>query len=122
MCRAVCKWPVYAMPHNTLCPAAGIATVSGAVHARHDPHTQGRGLKSAKSLELNRLLPLKFVKLSIHSHERKQLHLKFAMVAFFTYNYAPFRCKRRCVCPLGRPGALPEIPMEAHSGTHCTNL
>uniref|UniRef100_A0A8C3YJ62 Golgi associated RAB2 interactor protein-like Rab2B-binding domain-containing protein n=1 Tax=Catagonus wagneri TaxID=51154 RepID=A0A8C3YJ62_9CETA len=50
--------------------------VSCAVNAKHDKDTQGRGPKSIKSLELTRLLPLKFVKLSIYNHEKKQLHLK----------------------------------------------
>uniref|UniRef100_A0A8D1NPL3 Golgi associated RAB2 interactor protein-like Rab2B-binding domain-containing protein n=2 Tax=Sus scrofa TaxID=9823 RepID=A0A8D1NPL3_PIG len=50
--------------------------LSCAANARHDKDTQGRGLKSIKSLELTRLLPLKFVKLSIYNHEKKQLHLK----------------------------------------------
>ncbi|XP_016076818.1 PREDICTED: protein FAM71C [Miniopterus natalensis] len=51
---------------------------SCAVSAKGDRHTQGKELMSVKSLELTRLLPLKFVKLSVYSHEKKQLHLKLA--------------------------------------------
>lgn len=91
--------------------------VSCAVGAKRDRHTQGWGLKSAKSLELTRLLPLKFVKLSIYSDEKKQLHLKFATGCSFYLNHGPFRSKR-CMCTLGRPGVLPETPVEADSSAH----
>ncbi|XP_062943743.1 Golgi-associated RAB2 interactor protein 3 [Cynocephalus volans] len=39
---------------------------------------KGGGRRTAKTLELTRLLPLKFVKISIHNHERQQLRLKLA--------------------------------------------
>ncbi|KAK1341820.1 hypothetical protein QTO34_016570 [Cnephaeus nilssonii] len=64
---------VYTSPDLKI-PDAG----SGAVGAKYDRHTQGRGLKSVTSLELTRLLPLKIIMLSIYSHEKKQLHLKLA--------------------------------------------
>ncbi|XP_007534463.1 Golgi-associated RAB2 interactor protein 4 [Erinaceus europaeus] len=38
---------------------------------------RGRG-RRAKALELTRLLPLKFVRVSVHDHEKQQLRLKFA--------------------------------------------
>ena len=47
-------------------------------HVRHARTTKGRGRKPAKTLELTRLLPLKFVKISIHDREKQQLRLKFA--------------------------------------------
>ncbi|XP_004471060.2 Golgi-associated RAB2 interactor protein 4 [Dasypus novemcinctus] len=40
--------------------------------------TKGRGRKAAKTLELTRLLPLKFVRISVHDREKQQLRLKFA--------------------------------------------
>ncbi|XP_076993635.1 Golgi-associated RAB2 interactor protein 3 [Tamandua tetradactyla] len=39
---------------------------------------KGRGRRPAKTLELTRLLPLKFVKMSIHNREKQQLRLKLA--------------------------------------------
>ena len=47
-------------------------------HVRHARTTKGRGRKSTKTLELTRLLPLKFVKISIHDREKQQLRLKLA--------------------------------------------
>uniref|UniRef100_A0A8C8XZ81 Golgi associated RAB2 interactor protein-like Rab2B-binding domain-containing protein n=1 Tax=Panthera leo TaxID=9689 RepID=A0A8C8XZ81_PANLE len=38
----------------------------------------GKGHKATKTLELTRLLPLKFVRISIHDREKQQLRLKFA--------------------------------------------
>lgn len=69
--------------------------LSCAVHAKNDQHTRGRVLKSSKTLHLTRLLPLKFVKLSVYSHEKKQLHLKLATGRSFTYNYAPLRMQKK---------------------------
>lgn len=46
--------------------------------ARHALPAKGRGLKSEKTLELTRLLPLTFVKISTHDREKQQLRLKLA--------------------------------------------
>ncbi|XP_028382220.1 protein FAM71A-like [Phyllostomus discolor] len=89
------------------------------IDAKHDLHTQGRALKSAKSLELTRLLPLKFVKLSVYSHENKQLHLKLATGLSFYLQLCPasdakgdlFAHWEDLVFSL-RP------PVEAYSSTH----
>ncbi|KAM6166259.1 Golgi-associated RAB2 interactor protein 4 [Erethizon dorsatum] len=40
--------------------------------------TKGKNRKAKKPLELTRLLPLKFVRISIHNREKQQLRLKFA--------------------------------------------
>lgn len=88
---------------------------SGAVGAKQD-HTQVRVLKSAKSLELTRLLPLKCVKLSVYRHEKKQLHLKLATGHSFYLQLCP-PSDAKDVCTLGRPSVLPGIPKEAYSGT-----
>ena len=42
------------------------------------PATKAKSRKAAKTLELTRLLPLKFVRISIHDREKQQLRLKFA--------------------------------------------
>ncbi|CAO2638869.1 Golgi-associated RAB2 interactor protein 4 [Lemmus lemmus] len=39
---------------------------------------KGKNRKAAKALELTRLLPLRFVRLSVHNREKQQLRLKFA--------------------------------------------
>ncbi|XP_058937425.1 Golgi-associated RAB2 interactor protein 6 [Kogia breviceps] len=45
---------------------------------RYGPVTQEGGKKPTQILELTRLLPLKFVKISIHNSKKQQLHLKLA--------------------------------------------
>ncbi|KAB0343781.1 hypothetical protein FD754_020707 [Muntiacus muntjak] len=47
-------------------------------HAGRGQATKTKSRKAAKTLELTRLLPLKFVRISIHDHEKQQLRLKFA--------------------------------------------
>ncbi|XP_037008173.2 Golgi-associated RAB2 interactor protein 3 [Artibeus jamaicensis] len=58
-------------------------------HARHTRPTKGRGRKPAKVLELTRLLPLKFVKISIHNREKQQLRLKLATGRTFYLQLCP---------------------------------
>ncbi|KAI5939589.1 Protein FAM71B [Manis javanica] len=40
--------------------------------------TQGKEQRDTKTLEVTRLLPLKFVKISIHNREKQQLRVKLA--------------------------------------------
>uniref|UniRef100_G1LQV8 Protein FAM71C-like n=1 Tax=Ailuropoda melanoleuca TaxID=9646 RepID=G1LQV8_AILME len=80
--------------------------VSCTVNARNDQDTQRKDLRSTKSLELTRLLPLKFVKLSIYNHEKKQFHLKLATDA----KEDLFACWEDLVYLL-------RCPVEAYSGT-----
>ncbi|XP_060499854.2 Golgi-associated RAB2 interactor protein 4 [Panthera onca] len=47
-------------------------------HGGRGQATKGKGRKATKTLELTRLLPLKFVRISIHDREKQQLRLKFA--------------------------------------------
>ncbi|XP_004425221.1 PREDICTED: protein FAM71A [Ceratotherium simum simum] len=47
-------------------------------HAGRGQATKGKSRKATKTLELTRLLPLKFVRISIHDREKQQLRLKFA--------------------------------------------
>ncbi|GAB1285887.1 Family with sequence similarity 71, member A [Apodemus speciosus] len=47
--------------------------------ARGQPNSiKGKKRKAGKTLELTRLLPLKFVKISVHKRDKQQLRLKFA--------------------------------------------
>ncbi|XP_007103913.1 Golgi-associated RAB2 interactor protein 3 [Physeter macrocephalus] len=56
---------------------------------RYSQITKGRGRKPVKTLELTRLLPLKFVKISIHDHEKQQLRLKLATGRTFYLQLCP---------------------------------
>ncbi|XP_029797322.1 protein FAM71B [Suricata suricatta] len=58
-------------------------------HARHAWTTKGRSRKPRKTLELTRLLPLKFVKISIHDREKQQLRLKLATGRTFYLQLCP---------------------------------
>ncbi|XP_072687229.1 Golgi-associated RAB2 interactor protein 4 [Canis lupus baileyi] len=66
--------PILPLPDVMLLarPAAGCEE-----HGRGQA-AKGKGRKAAKALELTRLLPLKFVRISIHDREKQQLRLKFA--------------------------------------------
>ncbi|XP_008061175.1 protein FAM71B [Carlito syrichta] len=58
-------------------------------HARQVWSAKGRGRRPAKMLELTRLLPLKFVKISIHDREKQQLRLKLATGRTFYLQLCP---------------------------------
>ena len=58
-------------------------------HVRYAQITKGRGRKPAKTLELTRLLPLKFVKISIHDREKQHLRLKLATGRTFYLQLCP---------------------------------
>ncbi|KAJ8777109.1 hypothetical protein J1605_014492 [Eschrichtius robustus] len=58
-------------------------------HVRYARITKGRGRKPAKTLELTRLLPLKFVKISIHDREKQHLRLKLATGRTFYLQLCP---------------------------------
>ncbi|EQB77248.1 hypothetical protein CB1_000265004 [Camelus ferus] len=58
-------------------------------HIRFVRPIKGRGHKPLKTLELTRLLPLKFVKISIHDREKQQLRLKLATGRTFYLQLCP---------------------------------
>ncbi|XP_051004336.1 Golgi-associated RAB2 interactor protein 4 [Acomys russatus] len=70
-----CTSPILPLPDVMLLarPAPGCEDFPG-----HGQTTKGKNRKAVKSLELTRLLPLKFVRISVHNHEKQQLRLKFA--------------------------------------------
>lgn len=47
-------------------------------HGQSTNSTKGKKRKAGKTLELTRLLPLKFVRISVHRRDEQQLRLKFA--------------------------------------------
>ncbi|KFO34198.1 protein FAM71B [Fukomys damarensis] len=61
----------------------------GEEHTRCSLLTKKRSQKPKKTLELTRLLPLKFVKISIHDHEKQQLRLKLATGRTFYLQLCP---------------------------------
>ncbi|KAL4700199.1 hypothetical protein H8957_000089 [Semnopithecus entellus] len=67
--------PILPLPDVMLLarPATGCEEYAG-----HGQATKRKKRKAAKNLELTRLLPLKFVRISVHDHEKQQLRLKFA--------------------------------------------
>nr|XP_020028451.1 protein FAM71A [Castor canadensis] len=70
-----CTSPILPLPDVMLLarPAMGFDEFAG-----RGQTTKGRKHKSAKNLELTRLLPLKFVRISVHDQGKQQLRLKFA--------------------------------------------
>ncbi|XP_004477969.1 Golgi-associated RAB2 interactor protein 6-like [Dasypus novemcinctus] len=58
-------------------------------YATSGPDAQREGPKPSKPLELTRLLPLKFVKISIHNHHLQQLHLKLTTGCSFYIQLCP---------------------------------
>ncbi|XP_055465166.1 Golgi-associated RAB2 interactor protein 4 [Psammomys obesus] len=70
-----CTSPILPLPDVMLLarPAPGCEEVPG-----RGQSTKGKKGKGSKTLELTRLLPLKFVRISVHSREKQQLRLKFA--------------------------------------------
>ncbi|KAM8936536.1 Golgi-associated RAB2 interactor protein 6-like [Lycaon pictus] len=92
--------------------------VSCAANARNSQDTQIKDLKSTKSLELTRLLPLKFVKLSIYNHEKKQFHLKLATGrSFYLQLCLPSDAKEDLFACWEDLVYLLRPPLEAYSGT-----
>ncbi|XP_026363415.4 Golgi-associated RAB2 interactor protein 6-like isoform X1 [Ursus arctos] len=92
--------------------------VSCMVNARNDQDTQRKDLRLTKSLELTRLLPLKFVKLSIYNHEKKQFHLKLATGrSFYLQLCLPSDAKEDLFACWEDLVYLLRPPVEAYSGT-----
>ncbi|XP_029788940.1 protein FAM71C-like isoform X3 [Suricata suricatta] len=53
--------------------------------------TKGKGRKARNTLELTRLIPLKFVRISIHGHQNQQLRLKFTTGRKYYLQLCPTR-------------------------------
>ncbi|XP_057625864.1 Golgi-associated RAB2 interactor protein 4 [Chionomys nivalis] len=70
-----CTSPILPLPDVMLLarPAPGCEDFPG-----RGQTIKGKNRKAGKALELTRLLPLRFVRLSVHNQEKQQLRLKFA--------------------------------------------
>ncbi|XP_055284692.1 Golgi-associated RAB2 interactor protein 3 [Moschus berezovskii] len=87
-------------------------------HVRYPRTTKGRGRKPMKTLELTRLLPLKFVKISIHDHEKQQLRLKLATGRTFYLQLCPSSDAREDLfCYWEKLVYLLRPPVESSSST-----
>ncbi|XP_015348295.1 Golgi associated RAB2 interactor protein 3 [Marmota marmota marmota] len=87
-------------------------------HARCGRPIKGRGRKSVKTLELTRLLPLKFVKISIHDREKQQLRLKLATGRTFYLQLCPSSDVREDLfCYWEKLVYLLRPPAESYSST-----
>ncbi|KAM7143749.1 Golgi-associated RAB2 interactor protein 3 [Molossus nigricans] len=87
-------------------------------HARHARPTKGRGRRPGKILELTRLLPLKFVKISIHNREKQQLRLKLATGRTFYLQLCPSpNAREDLFCYWEKLVYLLRPPMESCSST-----
>uniref|UniRef100_G3TWV2 Golgi associated RAB2 interactor protein-like Rab2B-binding domain-containing protein n=1 Tax=Loxodonta africana TaxID=9785 RepID=G3TWV2_LOXAF len=79
---------------------------------------QGKGHKSTQTLELTRLLPLKFVKISIHDGEKQQLRLKLATGRSFYLQLCPSSDAREDLFVYWEDLVyLLRPPVEVYSGT-----
>ncbi|XP_049628773.1 Golgi associated RAB2 interactor protein 3-like [Suncus etruscus] len=80
--------PILPLPDVMLLarPAKARDEHQGQAHTRP---TKGRGRKPTKALELTRLLPLKFVKISVHDRQKQQLRLKLASGRTFYLQLCP---------------------------------
>uniref|UniRef100_A0A8C6AZV1 Golgi associated RAB2 interactor protein-like Rab2B-binding domain-containing protein n=1 Tax=Monodon monoceros TaxID=40151 RepID=A0A8C6AZV1_MONMO len=70
-----CSSPVLPLPDTMLLARWATGCEE---HAEHSQAAKGKSHEAAKTLELTRLLPLKFVSISTHNREKQQLHVKFA--------------------------------------------
>ncbi|XP_064134233.1 Golgi-associated RAB2 interactor protein 3-like [Loxodonta africana] len=87
-------------------------------HAGYGQPTKGRGGKATKTLELTRLLPLKFVKISIHDHEKQQLRLKLATGRTFYLQLCPSSDAREDLfCYWEKLVYLLRPPVESYTST-----
>ncbi|XP_032014376.1 Golgi-associated RAB2 interactor protein 3 [Hylobates moloch] len=87
-------------------------------HVRRGRFAKGRGRSPVKTLELTRLLPLKFVKISIHDREKQQLRLKLATGRTFYLQLCPSSDTREDLfCCWEKLIYLLRLPVESYCST-----
>uniref|UniRef100_A0A2K6T6B0 Golgi associated RAB2 interactor family member 3 n=1 Tax=Saimiri boliviensis boliviensis TaxID=39432 RepID=A0A2K6T6B0_SAIBB len=87
-------------------------------HARQGWFAKGRRRRPPKTLELTRLIPLKFVKISIHNHEKQQLRLKLATGRTFYLQLCPSSDTREDLfCYWEKLVYLLRPPVDSYSST-----
>ncbi|XP_045838258.1 protein FAM71A-like [Meles meles] len=81
--------------------------------------TKGKGHKASRTLELTGLLPLKFVRISIHDREKQQLRLKFATGRSCYLQLSPPLDAREDLFPYWEKLVhLLRPPVDSHSSTY----
>ncbi|KAK2509462.1 hypothetical protein MC885_011869 [Smutsia gigantea] len=85
--------------------------------ARYTLSIKGRVRKPKKTLELTRLLPLKFVKISTHDREKQQLRLKLATGRSFYLQLCPSSDARDLFCYWEKLVYLLRPSLESHSSS-----
>ncbi|XP_037655214.1 protein FAM71B [Choloepus didactylus] len=87
-------------------------------HAMVGQTIKGRRRKPPKTLELTRLLPLKFVKISIHNREKQQLRVKLATGRTFYLQLCPSSdAQEDLFCYWEKLVYLLRPPVESYSST-----
>nr|XP_058915855.1 Golgi-associated RAB2 interactor protein 4-like [Kogia breviceps]XP_058916099.1 Golgi-associated RAB2 interactor protein 4-like [Kogia breviceps] len=88
-------------------------------HAEHSQLTKGKSHKVAKTLELTRLLPLKFVRISTHDRDKRQLRVKFATGrSFYLQLCAPLDAQEDLFAYWEELIYLLRPPLDGHSRTY----
>nr|XP_058915714.1 Golgi-associated RAB2 interactor protein 4-like [Kogia breviceps] len=88
-------------------------------HAEHSQPTKGKSHKVAKTLELTRLLPLKFVRISTHDRDKRQLRVKFATGrSFYLQLCAPLDAQEDLFAYWEELIYLLRPPVDGHSRTY----
>nr|XP_058915163.1 Golgi-associated RAB2 interactor protein 4-like [Kogia breviceps] len=88
-------------------------------HAEHSQPTKGKSHKVAKTLELTRLLPLKFVRIYMHDREKRQLRVKFATGrSFYLQLCAPLDVQEDLFAYWEELIYLLRPPVDGHSRTY----
>uniref|UniRef100_A0A8C9CLC5 Golgi associated RAB2 interactor protein-like Rab2B-binding domain-containing protein n=1 Tax=Phocoena sinus TaxID=42100 RepID=A0A8C9CLC5_PHOSS len=87
----------------------------------HSQAAKGKSHEAAKTLELTRLLPLKFVRISTHSREKQQLRTKFATGrSWYLQLCAPLDAQEGLFTSWEELIYLLRPPVESHSRTYAS--
>ncbi|XP_008588217.1 PREDICTED: protein FAM71A [Galeopterus variegatus] len=111
----VCTSPIFPIPDIMLL-ARPVARYEE--HAGRGKATKGRNRKVAKTLELTRLFPLKFVKISVHHRENQQLRLKFVTGRSCYLQLCPLKAQEDLFIYWEKIIYLLRPPVDSNSGTY----
>uniref|UniRef100_A0A8C6C7R2 Golgi associated RAB2 interactor protein-like Rab2B-binding domain-containing protein n=1 Tax=Monodon monoceros TaxID=40151 RepID=A0A8C6C7R2_MONMO len=88
-------------------------------HTEHSQAAKGKSHEAAKTLELTRLLPLTFVRISTHNREKQQLRVKFATGrSWYLQLCAPLDAQEDLFTSWEELIYLLRPPVESHSRTY----
>ncbi|XP_014926337.1 Golgi-associated RAB2 interactor protein 6 [Acinonyx jubatus] len=117
--RMVTVGIVRTSPHLTLPDVMLLARPAAMCddYNRYGPATPEKGYKPTQILELTRLLPLKFVTITIHNGKKQQLHLKLATGRSFYLQLCPPSNTRDLFVHWENLIYILRPPVEAYSGS-----